>query len=123
MTAPVLSLFNQAGRVPSRFPGNLWVSAFGKRIFCASVAQLRQTLWHRSALDVFWERVRVARTILFGRVAVSATLIYFWDGDTPSLPNNSNLQHLLKPRQVARAVGRDKMLACTLLSTYIDSDI
>jgi hypothetical protein len=35
----------------------------------------------------------------------------------------SNLQHLLEPRQVARAVGRDKMLACTPLSTYIDGDI
>ena len=34
-----------------------------------------------------------------------------------------NFQHLLEPRQVARAVGRDKMLACTPLSTYIDGDI
>src|ERR1035437_3774444 len=30
--------------------------------------------------------VRLRAPFSFGRCAVSATLIYFWDGDTPSLP-------------------------------------
>jgi hypothetical protein len=40
-TARSLFSFNQAGRVPGRFPANLKVSAFRESIFCASLAQLR----------------------------------------------------------------------------------
>jgi hypothetical protein len=59
----------------------------------------------------------------------SATIsVFVWNLDCSSRHKldeslSLNFQHFLKPRQVARAVVRNKMLDGTHLSTYIHGDI
>src|ERR1039457_5161523 len=109
MTAPAPSLFNSSW--PRAKPVSLNLQAFlsDERIFCASLTRLRQALWHKSGWGLVPERVRVRAPLSFGRVAVSATLSYFWDGDPPFDPiTSSNFQHFFEARQIPGAIGRDE---------------